>query len=59
MEDGAHMYVFIFCSSDILPSHFTLMTGRSPNVEKLNLAAAGVSVDGTKGHILADEWQVT
>ncbi|CAM9219705.1 unnamed protein product [Sphacelaria rigidula] len=33
--------------------------GRAPNVEKLNLAAAGVAVDATKGHILADEWQNT
>lgn len=36
----------------------TIVTGRAPNVEKLNLAAAGVAVDATKGHILADEWQV-
>ena len=30
--------------------------GREPNVEELNLAAAGVSTDAA-GHVLTDEWQ--
>lgn len=35
------------------------VSGRSPNVDALNLEAAGVEVDDKKGHINVDDYQVS